>query len=212
MFNLKLSQWTCTYSLTLTLFAPQTHPRSPVRLSYSRALFPSFFAAKYSLLSHLWEWFCSLNITISTFSWPTETPSPPPSPPSTQVPIHTANLTLLLLLLLPPWHQHCCHPQRQPSGRSAIWVQGGFCTPRDLGAGIRRVRGIGGFVNLWSRSPALSLWSPLLCLVFIGLSLLPGLQQKPGEWICIPSVCFVILTNQRLGFQSWLPPKWGSWN
>lgn len=172
-------------------------PQSPLRLYYSWVLSPSLFATKYRLLSHLWEWFCSLNITISSFSWPTET-SPltlmPPAPSS--IPIHTPNLTLLL----PSWYEH---QQPQPPERAAIWVLVGFCTSRDLGPGERRVRGTEGFVNLWSRSPTLVPRSPLHCLVFIGLSFLPGQQQKLGEWIYIPQITVSICSTNQLTADNW---------
>lgn len=48
---LNLSQGTCIYStLPHSLCTPNT-PQSPLRLSYSRGLFP--FATKYSILNHL---------------------------------------------------------------------------------------------------------------------------------------------------------------
>lgn len=87
----------CAFILSFSLRSlcvPQTHPGD--LWGYLIVEFcspPSLFATKYRLLSHLWEWFCSLNITISTFSWPTETSSLalmlPPSTPHLDTNTHT---------------------------------------------------------------------------------------------------------------------------
>lgn len=53
-------------------------PESSGVISEPSSPLPSFSATKYRLLDHLREWFCSLNITISTFSCPTETTPPTP--------------------------------------------------------------------------------------------------------------------------------------
>lgn len=106
---------------SLTTFTPalRVFPRhSPLRLSYSSSLFPSFFASKYSLQNHLWEWFCSYYIPISTFRWPTETSPPALMTPPPQFSIHTPNHSLSFSAA---WHQQCFHPQLQPPDRSPIW-------------------------------------------------------------------------------------------
>lgn len=106
---------------TLLTFTPArcVEPKhSPLRLSYSSGLFPSFFGSKYSLENHLWEWFCSYNIPISTFSWPTETSPPALMTPPPQFSIHTSNHNLSFSA---SWHQQCFHPQPQPPDRSPIW-------------------------------------------------------------------------------------------
>lgn len=175
----------------LTLLCVCVCPKhSPLRLSYSSVLFPSFFASKYSLQNHLWEWFCSYNIPISTFSWPTET-SPPAlmtPPPQFSIHTHTRNRSFSA-----PWHQPCFHPQPQPPDRSPPSEGRVGCeVPRtrvQLYEGVRGTEGDQDHRNwAWVVSS--------LCRIFWSLSLFSGFQSNPVSLLSSPNQLTLLLQQE----------------
>lgn len=184
-FHHKLARTLLTFNPALCVCVCPKH--SPLRLSYSSGLFPSFFASKYSLQNHLWEWFCSYNIPISTFSWPTET-SPPAlmtPPPQFSIHTHTRNLSFSA-----PWHQPCFHPQPQPPDRSPLLRVGWVLRYPGPGSSYTRGSVVLREIKITEIDPGF-----LPCVEFSGLSfsLFSGFQSNPVSLLSSPNQLTLLL-------------------
>lgn len=184
LFSICLCACVCVFS--------KHTPESSGVISEPSSPLPSFSATKYRLLDHLREWFCSLNITISTFSCPTET-----TPPN---PISYSSKLNLRLLLLPSWHHQPPPPpphhpeplEDLPSecrvGFALLWTW-----VRPYVWGQRHCGNCKLVLEITRFAPRVS-----SCLFDIYSSFSSqGLQPSTGEWLCIASVCFVETNRPR---------------
>lgn len=177
--------------MRVCVFSKHT-PESSGVISEPSSPLPSFSATKYRLLDHLREWFCSLNITISTFSCPTETTPPTPfhTPLNSTYASSFSHLDTINPLRRPPHHPEPLEdlPSECRVGFALLWTW-----VRPYVWGQRHCGNCKLVLEITRFAPRVS-----SCLFDIYSSFSSqGLQPSTGEWLCIASVCFVETNRPR---------------